>query len=140
MLAAFALTPFSVIGTTGFGDSAYVIEQSRNLAFEVFTSAVTTETLRQKFERLADTWEKETILLSNIDQIQSNPSYLRIIAMGNDILPLIFNKMRSNPDYWFAALNAMTGINPVQENERGNIQAMTDAWLAWARKNGYVVA
>jgi len=140
MLATLAIAPFSVIGTAGFGDVAIVVEQSRNQAFEYFTSAVTTETLRQKFERLADTWQKETVLVSNIGLIQSNPSYLGIIAMGKDALPFIFNNMRQNPNHWFIALNAITGVNPVQENDRGNVEAMTTSWLQWAKKNAYATS
>lgn len=140
MLATLALAPLSVIGTSGFGTSAVVIEQSRTQAFEIFTSAVTTETLRHRFNRLADTWQKETLLSSNIGLIQSNPSYLGIIAMGKDSLPYIFERMRHNPDHWFIALNAITGVNPVQEADRGDVEAMTESWLRWAKKNAYVVA
>jgi hypothetical protein len=127
-------------------DSVYTLsflEEVQEFAFDAFkdyTSAVTTETLIQKFERLADTWQKETALASSIGLIQANPSYLRMIAMGKDALPLIFQRMRHNPDHWFIALNAITGENPVQEADRGDVEAMTESWLRWAKKNAYVAS
>jgi hypothetical protein len=140
MLATLAIAPFSVIGTAGFGASAIIIEESRTQAFEIFTSAITTETLKQKFDRLANTWEKEIAFTSSVGTIQTNQSYLGIIAMGKDALPFIFSKMQRDPNHWFVALTAITGVNPVVEDERGNVQAMTNSWLQWALKHGYVTS
>ena len=60
--------------------------------------------------------------------------------MGEAALPLILSDLRQNvdePDYWFVALSAITGENPVSETAYGNMVRMADAWLRFAEENGW---
>jgi hypothetical protein len=50
--------------------------------------------LEQEFSRLAAAWKRETSHLSRIDQICANSSYLQIIGMGADAVPLIFQELK----------------------------------------------
>ncbi len=90
----------------------------------------------KKFKKLAEEWEKDTMILSSIHAIISHPAYLQIIAMGKDALPLIFKELKQRPGLWFWALEAITGENPVRESEEGNVRLMIDAWLRWAGERG----
>ena len=89
------------------------------------------------FERLADEWESETILLSSSDQAADHPAHHAIIDMGEPVVPLILARMRSQGGHWFHALQAITGANPIKPSERGNIPAMQAAWQEWGKLNGY---
>jgi hypothetical protein len=40
--------------------------------------------------------------------------------------------------YWFPALTAITGEQPIPEGHFGNVRAMRDAWLEWGRARGYL--
>ena len=64
--------------------------------------------------------------------------------MGEAMVPLIMERMRENLEgkrkaggHWFEALQSITRANPVKHGERGNIQAMEEAWLEWGVRNGY---
>lgn len=90
-----------------------------------------------EFNLLVAQWEQETGLFSSLDKICMHPAYQRIIGMGEKILPLIFSELERNPAHWFWALSAITGENPIQSDQRGNLRKMTRAWLDWANSHGY---
>lgn len=124
--------------TGGFSLEASSI---RTLAKEVkvqFQQTNTTETTRSKFERAALTWETDTLMESSVNRMIVHPAYLSIIAMGTDALPFIFEHMRIQPGFWFAALEAITNENPIRQTSRGDILAMTKDWIDWAKEGGYV--
>ena len=65
-------------------------------------------------------------------------SYLKIIAMGPDAIPMILNEMRRHPDHWFTALHVLTEANPVKKEHRGRFTAMVNDWIVWGKENGYI--
>jgi len=93
--------------------------------------------LRKKFSELAETWKEETKFLSSISDIIIHPAHMQIIAMGPKAVSLILNRLKEETDLWFWALNFITGENPVTQDIRGNVKAMSEAWLEWGLKNGY---
>jgi hypothetical protein len=64
-------------------------------------------------------------------------AYQKIIGLGAAAVPLLLAELRREPDDWFWALHAVTGADPVPEANRGNLPAMTEAWLQWGREKGY---
>jgi len=84
-------------------------------------------------------WRTEVEYESSITKIIMNSSYLTIIGLGRKILPLILNELQKEPDHWHWALQAITGEDPVRPNEIGNMLAIRDAWLNWAREKGYMI-
>lgn len=93
--------------------------------------------LRERFNNLAETWEKDTVNLSSAQEIILHPAYQRIIGMGPIVIPLILKRLTKTPNFWFWALRALTDVEPVRERERGFLPAMTEAWLRWGEENGY---
>ncbi len=91
--------------------------------------------LREKFNNLAETWEKETEFVSSLNDIIIHPAHMQIIGMGPKAVPLILDRMQKESGLWFWALEFITGENPVTEDIRGNIQAMRQAWLNWGWEN-----
>ena len=94
--------------------------------------------LQRDFYRLAAIWKTTTIHMSNITEKCSHPAYQQIIAMGPDVLPLIFEELDREPDDWFVALRALTGVNPVPMQSRANIRETVSAWREWAKQHGYL--
>jgi hypothetical protein len=87
-----------------------------------------------EFQRLISAWHNERGITSSLTKIVTCPSYLRIIGMGERALPLILNQLEkegNEPDFWFWALEAITGDNPVTPNDTGDMRAMSRAWLQW---------
>ena len=66
------------------------------------------------------------------------PSYQRIIGMGMSVVPYILEDLEETGDHWFWALDAITGENPIPDEDVGNVPAMADEWLALARVRGWM--
>ena len=92
---------------------------------------------RIEFCHLVIQWKRETRFLSSLDKICTHTAYQRIIGMGEKVLPFIFCELETDPAHWFWALSAITGENPVQSYQRGNLKEMTRVWVEWARSHGY---
>ncbi len=94
--------------------------------------------LRREFELLAAKWEEETSGYSASSDEIIHPAYLRIIGMGKSALPWILEEMSENHGQWFVALEAITGENPIHEEDYGRRPKMRSAWQDWGRKNGWI--
>ena len=90
---------------------------------------------RTMFLRLVEQWHAERVgATSSMAEIIACPSYLRIIGMGWRALPLIFERLEregNEPDHWCAALEAVTGDDPVPEDAHGDTVRIAQAWIAW---------
>lgn len=91
-----------------------------------------------KFHNLAEKWKEEILLISSVNEIESNQLYLEIIGMGKKALPFIFQDLKSEPALWFSALEKITGYNPIERSRRGIIKLMTEDWLKWGEEHGYI--
>jgi hypothetical protein len=90
----------------------------------------------ERFRDLVRQW-KEEALTSSVSEMATHPAYQQIIGMGKEVLPLLLEELRREPDHWFWALKSITGEDPVPPADRGKLQAMTQAWLDWAEGHGY---
>ncbi len=89
------------------------------------------ESVEHRFRRLAETWRRSTQATSSLSKIYFHPAYQQIIGLGSAALPYIFEELRREPDWWFWALSAITGADPVPEDASGDLERMTHAWLEW---------
>ncbi len=113
--------------------------EARGLREEFVAEAVHIEPIdRKRFQELADRWQEETVFLSNSARINAHPALQEIISMGQPVVPLVLERMRSQGGHWFEALRQITGARPVPPESRGRIKGMTQAWLDWGERNGYV--
>lgn len=91
-----------------------------------------------RFQTLRSQWHVERGASSSIEEMCTRPAYLSIIAMGPEALPLIIEQLRSegdNPDHWFVALHHITKrIDPVPDEDKGDMSRMSKAWLDWAER------
>lgn len=88
---------------------------------------------RELFSRLARKWRDETAHLSALEKRYAHPAYKQIIAMGATAVPLILEEMRREPDWWFDALEELTGADPAKDSE--SFHQSVSQWLAWGRAN-----
>jgi hypothetical protein len=95
------------------------------------------ETLEERFQRLATIWHRETDYLSSMSEASNHPAYQEIIRLGPEVIPLLLRDLEKTRGHWFAALSALTGAQPIAKSLAGNIPKMTEAWLRWAKDNGY---
>lgn len=113
------------------------------LALDSLAQAAAPATVRgkamtpERFRKLADQWAQETAFLSSPPGIARHPAALEILAAGAEALPLLMAEVeagRELPAMWL--LPQVAGTDPVPASDRGKIDRMASAWLAWwkARK------
>jgi hypothetical protein len=90
-----------------------------------------------EFDRLAQRWRDETAVLSSLTRRIRHPAYQAIIAMGEQAIRPILRDLEREPQPWGPALHAITGALPVPAADAGRVARVANAWLAWARENGY---
>lgn len=95
------------------------------------------ETLEQRFRRLESLWTAETGHLSSTTKIIDHPAFQEILTLGPKALPLMLRDLEVRPRLWVWALPRITGADPIPETDYGNIAKMSQAWLGWAKENGY---
>jgi len=88
--------------------------------------------LRTTFTELATSWRNQTWYVSSIQKRISHPDYLKIIGLGAKAVPWILEELKNEPDYWFAALEAITREDPAPN--ASSVAELRDAWLAWGEK------
>jgi hypothetical protein len=102
------------------------------------STIIVDESIRRaiRFQALVSDWHQERGVTSSVGEMCSCPAYLSIVAMGPSALPLIIAKLREegdDPDHWFVALYHITErINPIPEEDMGDMRMMAKAWLDWA--------
>jgi len=93
---------------------------------------MTTIETEQRFRRLVEQWREETGPISSMTELVQHPAYQEIIRMGWDAVPLLLRELRERPHHWFWALKVITGEDPVQPEDRGDLEQMARAWLTWS--------
>ena len=96
------------------------------------------ETLEQRFQRLLETWDRETRFQSSTARIIEHPAYQEIIALGAPAIPLLLRTLESTGNgHLGPALAAITGASPVLPEHRGKIGEIARDWVRWGRESGY---
>lgn len=94
--------------------------------------------LESEIRESMETWVNDTLKFSSVQQMVSHPAYLHIISKGHRALPILFRELKREPNFWFTALQAITGENPVPDSLRGDVIAMQKCWIEWAEAEDYV--
>jgi hypothetical protein len=100
-------------------------------------AAQPSEPVEARFRRLAAAWEQATAHFSSMTAARRHPAYQEIIDLGPAVVPFLLRDLQDNQTHWFAALRALTGSNPVPPAASGDVPRMVDAWLEWAKDQGY---
>ena len=90
------------------------------------------------FDRLAAELKSETAHFSSSNMIAGHPAFQAIVGMGREAIPLILRDLNDAPVQWFQALRAIARESPVRPEDRGNVEAMTAAWLDWGKRRFYI--
>jgi len=93
--------------------------------------------LERVFNELANTWYRETGVLSFISQKALHPCYQRIIGMGRDALPFIFGELNKGKGDWIWALECITRLDKNTMPAGATFKETVSMWLQWGRNNGY---
>ena len=97
--------------------------------------------LKDTFQALAQTWRRETEHQSSINRIVSHRNYQDIIRLafrfGSErVIALVLRELKKRPNYWFMALETLTGESFHQAD--GDFNREVRAWLKWGQSHGYL--
>lgn len=122
----------------GVGEEALEVTTEFETASLHYSEPVSRLQPVKKFDSLSATWQHDNDITSSASEIILTPAYQEIIGMGKAAIPLILDELKKENNYWFWALSAITGVNPIKPEDRGNIPKMSEAWLEWGRQNNYI--
>ncbi len=94
--------------------------------------------IEKKFWLLCRQWQKDTEHFSSASRMAKHPAYREIVSMKEDVLPILLEQLKRDPDDWFIALHEITGENPVPQKSAGNIKEMAKAWIKWGKEKGII--
>ena len=96
------------------------------------------ETLEQRFERLLESWDRETRFQLSTSRIIEHPAYQEMIALGAPAIPSLLRALeKTGNGHLGPALAAITGVSPVPPEHRGKIREIATDWVRWGKENGY---
>ncbi|HET7462236.1 MAG TPA: hypothetical protein VFJ82_13350 [Longimicrobium sp.] len=128
----------ALLDPAGLSEAASFVDRSIRNAVSHWNETITSERagLYGQFRHFTQWWKHDTEYQSSPTRIAMHPAYQRIIGMGREALPFILKDLEATRAPWFWALHAITGEDPVPEEDRGHIDRMTRAWVRWGmRKN-----
>jgi len=91
----------------------------------------------RRFQELKGEWKSGTQFTSSMTEMLTHPAYQQIIGMGPAALPQLIRALREKPDFWFWALQSITGETPLANPGEHTFQENVEAWLEWGRKHGF---
>ena len=86
--------------------------------------------LIDRFMRELRKWRSETKFTSSIDDVLAHEAYRKIVGMGDAVVELLLDELRTRPGFEVYALEDILGNAPYTEEVNGDIKAMSDAWVA----------
>ncbi|OFW43602.1 MAG: hypothetical protein A3J29_18815 [Acidobacteria bacterium RIFCSPLOWO2_12_FULL_67_14b] len=93
-----------------------------------------------RFRGLVAQWKAHCGAMSSVSESVLFPAYQNIIGMGETAVPFLLRQLADegdDPDQWFWALKAITGADPVNEDDLGNNLLMARSWFEWGISMGY---
>ena len=91
--------------------------------------------IKREFEKYKEIWKRETRFSSNTTEMINHPAYLKIMALGKNVIPFLLRDMEQTGNHWFEALNQITTADPILKGHEGKIRLMINDWIAWAKNN-----
>ena len=99
--------------------------------------------VEQHFRRLEAKWSADTQFLSDPGKIMGHPGMRAIIAMGEEVVPIILGDLQAKSSLMVWALPEITGQDLSPPRLEGgflkwDVSAQIKAWLQWGREKGFV--
>ncbi len=88
------------------------------------------------FSGLAKIWRDSTGGFSTTTRRFTHPTYKAILRLGPEVVPLILRELQQSPDWWFDALEFLTGENPTKPADQ--FAAAVEAWIAWGKSTKHI--
>lgn len=90
----------------------------------------------QSFYAVVRKWRSDTAFSSDPDQITGHAAFKALVDHADLVAPLIIDELRVRPSLLVWVLDDAISEKPYPEDAVGDIYQMTNAWIAWADRNG----
>jgi hypothetical protein len=94
--------------------------------------------VEDRFRTLLEQWTEETRLESNYSRLMLHPAYRKILGLGPQVVPLILHNLSNGSGPLLAALEDITGENPIPPEHENDARLMAQDWLEWGRRHGII--
>ena len=99
------------------------------------------DTLEQQFRRLETQWKADTLFLSDPGKMMAHHAMRAIVALGQEVVPIILCDLRAKPSLLVWALPEITGedLTPPKAEDgflKWDVVAARAAWLEWGQEKG----
>lgn len=95
-------------------------------------------TTEQRFQQLAREWLRDTAFVSDPIEKFMHPAHMKILGMGEKILPLVLREVERMSGHWFMVLDAISPENPVTPEDQASPERTAHAWVDWGKKQGLI--
>lgn len=95
-------------------------------------------TTEQRFQQLANEWLRDTAFVSDPIEKFMHPAHMKILGMGEKILPLVLMEVEKMSGHWFMILDAISAENPVTPEDQASPERTAQAWVEWGKKQGLI--
>jgi hypothetical protein len=108
-----------------------------NLVAKDFVRQSPIERHKQEFACLIEEWVSAIKYKSLESQQINHPAFLRIIAIGEKVLPSVFEEFSKRPFMaWLKALSAIVGQDVASEAK--SFPEAIKLWTEWGKESGYL--
>jgi len=124
-----------------FGNLEEIYKRREFVILDITCSTALTHrdgNIASRFNQLASEVEEDCMMLSSTTQISLHSSYQQIIGIGKKVIPLLITRLDKTPNFWFKALESITGRNLIPKQDRGYLNKEKAHWKNWAKENDYV--
>ncbi len=116
-----------------------LLPHESEVEFYVFQtySQGTDSTLRNRFNDLADRWEKETAHLSSISRRRDHTYFSYLTKIGPRAIPWALERIKKGNPFWFLVLKEIVPNGPTEPCD-GDMVKVRSQWLEWGKQHGHV--
>jgi len=94
--------------------------------------------LYDHFLNLKKQWLENTKFSSNAFLNLNHPAHSEILRYGKPFLPFILEDLKENRNHWFYTLSLISGEDPVLQENKGNVERMSEDWIEWGKLNKFI--
>ncbi len=93
------------------------------------------EDVQRQYMELRSRWEGKVAGSSSLIDKEKHPDFQAIVAMGEKVIPVIFEDLVIHPSWIVLALWRIRPDGPEREPVLGEINKMIKVWLEWGIDN-----
>ena len=87
-----------------------------------------------EMDELIKQWHAETFLMSSVEDMTRVESYRKILEFGHAGLQYVIGDIEKNPSMLMLVAEEICGESPITDAIRGDVRAMSGAWVGWYQK------